>query len=116
MLIYTAIPKKKLKRKPKDQQPVKKTRKPAASKSLIPKDKKYQAPGTAHIKSHIDEFLTDTAPNNPAPTRYEGDLAAREAAAQEEIRRKASCVAPAFNKGPYTYIATEEQAKWVGRK
>lgn len=33
-----------------------------------------------------------------------------------ELERKSQCVAPAFNKGNYTYIATEEQAKWVGRK
>ncbi len=47
---------------------------------------------------------------------YDGELAIREAVAQEEIARKAKCVAPAFNKGNYTYIASEEQAKWVGRK
>lgn len=44
------------------------------------------------------------------------EMLAREMLAREEIERKKKCVAPAFNKGAYTYIASEEQAKWVGRK
>ena len=44
------------------------------------------------------------------------EMIERERLAQEEIERKKLCVAPAFNKGAYTYIASEEQAKWVGRK
>jgi len=44
------------------------------------------------------------------------EMIERERIALEEIERKKKCVAPAFNKGAYTYIASEEQAKWVGRK
>ena len=36
--------------------------------------------------------------------------------AQKEIERKKTCVAPAFNKGPYQYVSSEEQAKWLGKK
>lgn len=43
------------------------------------------------------------------------EMLAREAAAQKEIERKKLCVAPAFNKGGYTYVYSEEQAKMVGR-
>lgn len=45
----------------------------------------------------------------------DSEMALREAAAQVEIARKAKCVAPAYNKGAYMYIATEEQAKYIGR-
>jgi hypothetical protein len=83
---------------------------------LIPKAPKYQAPGTQHIKSNIDEYLASSDPRLDTPVVYEGDLRDREARAQEEKARKAKCVAPVYNKGPYQYIATEEQAKWVGRK
>lgn len=43
------------------------------------------------------------------------EMLAREAKAQAEIERKKLCVAPAFNKGGYTYVYSEEQAKMVGR-
>lgn len=46
----------------------------------------------------------------------EEEYAAREAAAQEEIERKKNCIAPAYNKGAYQYIASEEQAKDAGKK
>lgn len=35
--------------------------------------------------------------------------------ATQEIERKAKCVAPAFNKGAYTYISSKDQAKDIGR-
>lgn len=44
------------------------------------------------------------------------EMIERERLAQIEIERKKKCTAPAFNKGPYQYIASEEQAKWVGKK
>lgn len=113
MLIFTKVPTKARKKAKKVVKTVK------AKRAFVPKSKpvetKYQAPGTKHIKSHIDAFLASD-PKLAVPQQYEGDMAAREAAAQAEIARKSKCVAPAFNKGPYTYIASEEQAKWVGRK
>ena len=105
----------------------KKKRKPVAkAKKFVPSFKpmkeidftsgKYRATGTAHIPSKIDSFLAETAPTVVVPTKYDGELAVREAVAREEIARKAKCVAPLYSKGAYQYVATEEQAKWVGRK
>jgi hypothetical protein len=105
----------------------KKKRKPVAkAKKFVPSFKpmkeidftagKYRATGTAHIPSKIDSFLAEHAPTHAIPTKYDGEMAIREAVAQEEIARKAKCVAPAFNKGAYQYIASEEQAKWIGKK
>ena len=36
-------------------------------------------------------------------------------AADKEAKRRAKCVAPAFNKGAYQYVGSFEEAKWVGR-
>ena len=105
----------------------KKKRKPVAkAKKFVPSFKpmkevdfsagKYRATDTSHIPSKIDSFLAEHAPRNAVPTKYDGELAVREAVAQEEIARKAKCVAPLYSKGAYQYVATEEQAKWVGRK
>tara|TARA_R110001583_G_C5336870_1_gene378991 strand:- start:88 stop:294 length:207 start_codon:yes stop_codon:yes gene_type:complete len=35
--------------------------------------------------------------------------------AMRETLRKSKCVAPAFNKGPYMYIHSREDAKGVGK-
>lgn len=35
---------------------------------------------------------------------------------QREIKRKAACVAPLYNKGPLQMITGIEQAKFIGRK
>ncbi|QRV67867.1 hypothetical protein [Phage vB_SabS_Sds2] len=43
------------------------------------------------------------------------ELAERERKAQEEIERKKLCTAPAYNKGGYQYVSSEEQAKMIGR-
>ena len=43
------------------------------------------------------------------------ELAERERKAQEEIERKKMCTAPAYNKGGYQYVSSEEQAKMIGR-
>jgi hypothetical protein len=77
---------------------------------------KYRATDSSHIPSKIDSFLAENAPQNAVPVKYDGELAVREAVAQEEIARKAKCVAPLYSKGAYQYVSTEEQAKWVGRK
>lgn len=105
----------------------KKKRKPVAKvKKYVPAFKpmqevnftagKYRANDTSHIPSKIDEYLATSEPTVAVPVKYDGELAAREAAAREEIARKAKCVAPLYSKGAYQYVATEEQAKWVGRK
>lgn len=33
----------------------------------------------------------------------------------EEIIRKSTCVAPAYNKGPYVYISSSQDAKDAGK-
>jgi hypothetical protein len=43
------------------------------------------------------------------------EMAERERLAQQEAERKKKCIAPAFNKGPYQYVGTEDDAKWVGK-
>ena len=35
--------------------------------------------------------------------------------AKKEIERKKNCIAPAYNKGAYQYIATYEEALDIGR-
>jgi hypothetical protein len=35
---------------------------------------------------------------------------------RKEILRKASSIAPAYSKGAYQYVSSEEDAKYVGRK
>ena len=35
--------------------------------------------------------------------------------ATKEMRRKAKCTAPAYNKGAYQYVGTVQAAKGVGR-
>ena len=107
--------------------PKKKKRTPVAkAKKFVPSFKpmreidftagKYRATDTSHIPSKIDSFLAEHAQTHVIPTKYDGEMAIREAVAQEEIARKAKCVAHLYSKGAYQYVATEEQAKWVGRK
>ena len=43
------------------------------------------------------------------------EMQERERLAQLEIERKKKCTAPLYNKGAYQYVATEEQAKDVGK-
>ena len=65
----------------------------------------------SHIKS-VAPTPVNTVTEQPVLTP---EMLERERIAQAEIERKKGCVAPAFNKGAYQYIATEEQAKDVGR-
>lgn len=117
MLVYTNSSfKPRKKRKPKGEV-AKKFKAPAfVPMKEVMAVKTFRADSTSHLPSKIDEYLSSSIPKLAEPLKYEGELAVREAAAQEEIARKAKCVAPAFNKGNYTYIASEDQAKWVGRK
>jgi len=114
MLIYTAIPSKARKKAKK----VIKQRTP--KKQFVEKKAKpltvYRAAGTEHIPSGINRFLETTAPKNTVPLRYEGEMAEREAAAQQAIEARKKTVAPAFNKGPLQPVTSVEQAKWIGRK
>ncbi|QYW02659.1 hypothetical protein CPT_Marzo_121 [Stenotrophomonas phage Marzo] len=52
------------------------------------------------------------------PVRYEGEMAEREAAAQREIERKKTMVAPMYSKGGYQYVGDvpPEIVKTLGRK
>lgn len=53
----------------------------------------------------------------PPETReiLDEEMAARELAAVAEAERRKLCCAPAYNKGAYQYISSEEQAKDIGR-
>ncbi len=46
---------------------------------------------------------------------YDEEMLAREQAAQAEAERRKKCIAPAFNKGPYQYVGSTEEAKLIGR-
>ena len=54
---------------------------------------------------------------NPKRLRlgYQHCLACGDSYAKKETVRKSKCVAPAFNKGAYQYVASFEDAKLVGR-
>lgn len=116
MLIYARTPKSKRYKRPGMGEVAKKLPKRKFKQKSAPVETKYRPEGTERYKSKIDEHMATHDPVNAKPVRYEDEMAEREAKAQAEIKRKSQCVAPAFNKGPLTYIATEEQAKWVGRK
>ena len=116
MLIYARTPKSKKYKRPGQGEVAKKLAKPKFKQKTPSKVTVYRPEGTEKHPSKIDEHMASHDPVLEKPIRYEDEMAEREAKAQEEIKRKSQCVAPAFNKGPLTYIATEEQAKWVGRK
>lgn len=50
------------------------------------------------------------------PRRYEGEMAVREARAQQEIQNKRKRVVPLFNKGPAAYFTDDMDPKTIGRK
>jgi hypothetical protein len=102
-------PRRKSKKAPANAAP---KRKKAAFVEMKSKPEPYRAPSHSHIKSLMVDSVSYA---NNAP-QYEGDMAEREATARAEAERLKKCVAPAFNKGAYTLIATPEQAKWIGRK
>lgn len=120
MLVYTNIPRKKPKRKPKKVVDLTPKRVKKAFVELKPRaSERYQAPDTKHIPSLIDRYLAEQDPEAPKKqTIYEGEMADREAAAQKEIARKKTMVAPMYNKGGYQYIGDvpPEIVKTLGRK
>ncbi|ANH51004.1 hypothetical protein HOT61_gp064 [Salmonella phage S116] len=67
-------------------------------------------------KANIGEPETRLPPPPEQRLVYlDEELAERERKAQEEIERKKLCTAPAYNKGGYQYVSSEEQAKMIGR-
>ena len=66
----------------------------------------------SHIKS-VQHEKRETAQHDKREMTPE--MLERERIAQAEIERKKKCTAPAYNKGAYQYVASEEVAKDVGR-
>lgn len=82
-----------------------------------PVETKYRPEGTERYKSKIDEHMATHDPVNKQPLKYEdADMAQREAEAQAHKEWLAKTSAPAYNKGLYQPVTSEEQAKWIGRK
>lgn len=82
---------------------------------FIPKRNPKATSPRALRKVNIGEPSTRLPPAPKAREILDEEMAAREAAAQREIEFKKLCTAPAYNKGAYQYISSEEQAKMVGR-
>ncbi|AFQ22245.1 hypothetical protein My1_086 [Pectobacterium phage My1] len=82
---------------------------------IIPLRKRAVSPRRKTREPVIGEPTTRNPPPPQAREILDPEMAEREALAQLEIERKKLCTAPAFNKGAYTYIASEEQAKSIGR-
>lgn len=67
-------------------------------------------------QSNVKVGKPEFKPTEVVNTIYDDpEMQERERLAQEEIERKKLCTAPAYNKGAYQYIASEEQAKDIGR-
>ncbi|QAX92181.1 hypothetical protein HOV06_gp126 [Salmonella phage 1-23] len=85
------------------------------SLGLKPLRKRAQSPRQIR-KANIGEPETRLPPPPEQRLVYlDEELAERERKAQEEIERKKLCTAPAYNKGGYQYVSSEEQAKMIGR-
>ena len=78
--------------------------------------RKRAAPPRRIRKANIGEPETRLPPKPEQRLVYlDEELAERERLAQEEIERKKLCTAPAFNKGAYQYVTSEEMAKDIGK-
>lgn len=66
-------------------------------------------------KDSIKSIDIDPIAKSQEQLRYEGELAEREALAQQEIERKKMRTAPAYSKGAYQYIS-ELDLPYLGRK
>ena len=88
------------------------------SKSLGFAPKRQRAQSLRKTRDvEIGEPETRLPPKPEVRLRYDDpEMAEREKKAQEEIAYKATCTAPAYNKGAYQYVYSEEQAKDVGKK
>lgn len=120
MLIYTSVPSKKRKKKAKPNPNATPKRVKKAFVEMAPREStRYQAPDTKQYPSLIDRYLAEQAPEAPKKQMiYEGEMADREAAAQKEIARKKTMVAPMYNKGGYQYVGDvpADIVKTLGRK
>jgi len=54
-------------------------------------------------------------PKARAELGFDTCLDCGEQQATKEIARRKKCVAPAYNKGGYQYVATREQALFIGK-
>lgn len=68
-----------------------------------------------HINISTSGPRVEASERKKVDIEYDEEMQAREQAAREEAERRKKCVAPAYNKGAYQYVATEEDAKLVGR-
>lgn len=74
-----------------------------------------KSPRRATKSVTIGEPSTRLPPKPQVREILDPEMAERERAALKEIERKKLCTAPAYNKGGYQYISSEEQAKHIGR-
>lgn len=80
---------------------------------------KPQNPLYADWKSQQEKYpsVINTKPiASEMPTRYEGEMAEREAKAREEIERKKKRVSITYNKGAYQYLGDDYDTTTIGRK
>lgn len=77
-------------------------------RELQPRPPVYRAPDHSHIRSRCDDELV--IHHAPKDIYEDPEMIERERLAQIEIEHKKTCVAPAFNKGNLTLIASKEQA------
>jgi hypothetical protein len=102
MIIYTTT---KFKRKLGQPKSVTKQRKKKQEfVELKPREYMERSYNTAAFPSRMIAHMEANEPVLEKPIRYEGEMAEREAAAQKEIARKRTMVAPICNKGPLQYV------------
>lgn len=94
--------------------PVKRTPRPFVT--LAPRHYHDEGYNTRSLPSCTSAYDKARDPLFASKTRYEGEMADREAAARVEIERKKTMVAPLYNKGPYQMITSAEQCLTMGRK
>lgn len=82
---------------------------------FIPKRNPKAASPRVIRKANIGEPSTRLPPAPEAREILDEEMAERERIAQLEVERKKLCTAPAYNKGSYTYVYSEDQAKMVGK-
>jgi hypothetical protein len=80
-------------------------------KTWTPSTGNYRRDAGTHIPS---KPLTPPTQAKPK-AMLSDDMMERERIAQVEIEHKKKCLAPAYNKGAYQPVWTEDQAKDVGR-
>lgn len=96
--------------------PVKK--KPREFATLKPRTYHDEGYSTKQFPSCSRPYDKACDPLFASQTRYEGEMAEREAAARVEVERKKTMVAPMYNKGAYQYVGDvpKEVLITLGRK